>query len=154
LDNTTGTAVTMTNANQQNWNADFTFTGTRGLKMIGNVTLGATRQVTVNGTGVLTEGGVISGAAGFGLTKAGPGTLALSGVNTFPGPTSITAGTLQLSTDPGSINTTSSITLSGATARFVQLSPTAVSVPVTVTTGTVDGTGTINSVTVASAAAN
>jgi autotransporter-associated beta strand protein len=153
IDNTTGTAITMTNANAQNWNADFVFAGTRSLKMTGNVTLGATRTVTVNGS-TLTEGGIIGGAAGFGLTKAGAGTLALSGANTYTGPTSITGGTLQLSSDPGSINSSSSITLNGATAKLLQLSSTAVSVPVTVTAGTVDGTGTINSVTVASAASN
>ena len=61
--------------------------------------LGATQTWTVNnggtvGTANLAVSGVVSG--GFGLTKAGNGTLTLSGPNTYTGVTTLTAGTLSV----------------------------------------------------------
>ena len=44
----------------------------------------------------LTVGGQSDGGSGYGLTKAGPGTLTLDGVNTYTGPTAVMAGTLAL----------------------------------------------------------
>ncbi len=44
--------ITITANPAQNWNSDFTFTGTNALNLgTGAVTMNATRQVTVNGTG-------------------------------------------------------------------------------------------------------
>ena len=84
---------------------------------------------------------------GGGLTKSGAGTLTLSGVNTYSGVTTVSSGTLLL--DPnGSINGSSGITINGTGAKFVQTSATPISSPVTLTKGTLDGTTTINSVTV------
>jgi len=81
--------------NPQSWNGDFSFTGTQNLNLgTGAVTLSATRQVTVTGN-TLTVGGIISGS-GFGLTKAGAGALALTGLNTYTGPNTISAGTLSV----------------------------------------------------------
>jgi autotransporter-associated beta strand protein len=57
----------------------------------GSIALGATALTVNSGT----FGGVISGATGS-LTKSGVGTLILTGVNTFGGGTTISAGTLQL----------------------------------------------------------
>jgi autotransporter-associated beta strand protein len=92
LNNTSGSTITLSN-NAQNWNADFAFTGTNDLNMgTGDVTMNASRIVTVNG-GTLTIGGNITGT-GYGLTKAGAGTLTLSGVNTYSGTTTVNAGTL------------------------------------------------------------
>ncbi|MCL4207844.1 MAG: autotransporter-associated beta strand repeat-containing protein, partial [Pirellulaceae bacterium] len=94
LDNTTAGAITTSNYPQM-WNADFTFTGTRSLNLgTGAVTMGASRQVTVNGTGTLTVGGAISGAT-YGITKAGNGTLSLGGViGTTTGGLAVNSGTL------------------------------------------------------------
>lgn len=86
-----------TNNNLQNWNGDFTFAGTNTWDTgTGAVTMNASRQVTVNAS-TMTVGGVIGeSASGFGLTKAGAGTLALNGANTFTGTTTVKAGTLLL----------------------------------------------------------
>jgi autotransporter-associated beta strand protein len=93
INNTTGSAITLSTNNAQAWNGNFTFTGTQSLNLgTGAVTLGASRTVTVNASN-LTVGGVISGA-GFSLTKAGTGTLTLGGANTYSGGATINAGTL------------------------------------------------------------
>ncbi|HMO51511.1 MAG TPA: choice-of-anchor D domain-containing protein, partial [Kiritimatiellia bacterium] len=93
INNTSGGAVTTSN-HPQNWNANFTFTGSNPLNLgTGNVTLGANRTVTVSAS-TLTVGGAISGA--FSLTKAGAGTMVLSGNNTYSAGTTISAGTLQI----------------------------------------------------------
>ena len=95
IDNTSGGAITLANNNLQNWNGDFTFTGTNDLNLgTGAVTLGANRIVTVNG-GNLTVGGAIGNGGGFlTLDKNGAGTLTLNGVNTYAGLTTVNAGTL------------------------------------------------------------
>jgi autotransporter-associated beta strand protein len=91
-------AITLTGANPQFWNADFGFTGTNTLNLgTGAVTMSASRTITTNAS-TLTVGGSISGS-GFGITKAGAGTLTLSNAaNTYNGPTTITAGMLSVST--------------------------------------------------------
>jgi autotransporter-associated beta strand protein len=88
---------TTPNNNAQNWNGNFTFAGTNTWNTgTGAVTMNASRQVTVNAS-TMTVGGVIGeSASGFGLTKAGAGTLALNGANTFTGTTTVKAGTLLL----------------------------------------------------------
>jgi autotransporter-associated beta strand protein len=54
----------------------------------------ATRTISVENT-LDTISGVISGAAGAGLTKSGAGTLTLSGTNTYSGDTTVNVGTLE-----------------------------------------------------------
>jgi autotransporter-associated beta strand protein len=94
LDNTSGGPVTLISNNLQAWAGDFTFLGSSDLHLgAGNITLGAQRVVTVN-AGTLSAGGTIAGP--YALTKAGQGTLALGGSNTFSGMTFVNAGTLLL----------------------------------------------------------
>lgn len=113
IDNSTGGPLTLLNY-PQSWGGDFSFTGTNALNMgTGAVALSANRQVTVN-SNTLTVGGAISGS--FSLTKAGSGTLLLSGTNTYSGGTTITAGTLTLGSANSLLNA-GSVTLNGGTLR-------------------------------------
>jgi fibronectin-binding autotransporter adhesin len=124
IDNTTGSSITLTNNNAQTWNADFTFTGTQNLNMgTGAISLGTTagtvRTITVNAD-TLTEGGIISnGSTANSLTKAGSGTLTLTGANSYTGSTTVSAGILNIQ-NSGALGTTASGTTvsSGATLQL------------------------------------
>jgi autotransporter-associated beta strand protein len=129
LDQTSGAAITTSTYNPgMQWNANFVFLGSNGAASdlylgTGAVAINANRIVTIqNADTTLSVGGVISGT-NFGITKAGPGTLALSGVNAYTGPTTVNQGTLLINS-PGSLNAASAVTVSS--------------------TGTLGGTGTIN----------
>ena len=102
--------------------ADTTF-GTlaseKSLTFTGNTTLsGGTRILNVQlGSTVNTEKLILSGAIGdggngFGITKTGNGTLALSGANTYTGTTTVSAGTLEI----GNINALQNTTLDTGTS--------------------------------------
>jgi autotransporter-associated beta strand protein len=94
LDNTSGAAVTVTPGIPQNWNADFSFTGSNPLNLgTGLIVLGASPNITVVAS-TLTVGGFVGGS--FGLTKSGNGTLALGGANNYSGATNINAGTVRV----------------------------------------------------------
>ncbi len=115
IDNTGTGAATLATNNFQNWNGNFTFNGTQSLNLgTGavqlNTSLGVT-QVTVNAN-TLTVGAIFGSIPGSALTKAGNGTLVLSGNNTYNGATTISAGTLQIGNGgtTGSLNTSSTIT--------------------------------------------
>ena len=107
-----------------------------------NVLLGSNQTWTTASGKTLTVGGVVSGASS--LTKAGAGTQILSAVNTYSGTTSVTGGTLVVS-GSGSINSSSGITVNGSTAVFMQNSSVANSRSITLTQGTLGGTGTLTS---------
>jgi autotransporter-associated beta strand protein len=117
IDNSGAGAVTLTSS-AQSWTGDFTFagTGTGGLTLssaTNGVTLGGSgsaRQVTVSASN-LTIAGPIKGT-GYGLTKAGTGTLTLSGANTYDGATTVNAGILVLATG-GSLNPATSLVVNG-----------------------------------------
>ncbi len=113
IDNTSGGSITLLANNPQSWASDFTFVGSNPLNLgNGNVTLGATRNVTVSGS-TLTVGGVISGTS-FGITKNGAGTLTLNGANTYTGDTTVSGGTLALGSSGSIANSTNTIVASGA----------------------------------------
>ena len=68
---------------------------------------------TATGGGNVTLGGIISGSGG-GLAKSGGGMLTLNGLNTYTGPTTVTAGTLSIGPSAGLYS-------SGATAGAVDV---------------------------------
>ena len=60
------------------------------------IKLGSGGQLTVSSAASTSFAGNISGTGGASLIKSGTGTLALTGLNSYPGPTTISAGTLKL----------------------------------------------------------
>jgi len=117
----------------------------------GNVSLGNDGGLTVNGAGSF--GGVISGTGTSGLTKAGNGTLTLTGANTYAGATSVTGGGLAFS-GSGTLSASSGVSINGVGASLAHNGTVALSPAVTLTQGSVSGTGTINSLTVADLSTN
>jgi autotransporter-associated beta strand protein len=69
-----------------------------------NLTIGS-NNLSTTFSGVIQDGGE-NGGTGGSLTKIGPGTLVLSGVNTYTGNTNVTGGVLQVD---GSINSNTSV---------------------------------------------
>ncbi len=90
LDDTAGVALSMVKTSSLGSLAGGGATG-------GNVTLANATTLTVGGLNTSTAyGGIISGTAAF--TKTGPGTLLLTGANSYSGATLISGGVLDLST--------------------------------------------------------
>ena len=85
--------------------------GTGTLTVSGTVAMGG-NDLDVQGTGVTTVSGVISGTAGGDLTKTGTGTLNLSAVNTYVGETTVSGGVLQISNVDALGSTTGDTTVS------------------------------------------
>jgi autotransporter-associated beta strand protein len=143
LDNTSGSAITLSTNNTQAWNQNFAFTGTNDLNLgTGAANINNNRTVTIT-AGTLTVGGGITQSGGTRtLAKAGNGTLVLGGANSYAGNTTVSAGTLALV--GGSQN--SAITVnSGAALGFALGSPTTSSKAVTLSTGhAIAITGTVN----------
>ena len=85
------------------WLGDWTFIGSGGTNSdlymgSGSALLTGDRQVSIQDAGTtFTVGGPILDAGyGYGLTKAGPGTLRLTGVSTYLGDTTVNEGTLSV----------------------------------------------------------
>ena len=107
---------------------NLTFTGP--LTLNGNDGLGSptNRTIQVTNTGLTTLSGVISdGGLGFGLIKTGVGVLALDNAETYTGPTTNSAGILQID---GSLAAASAVTVSSNATLSG--------------TGTINGTVTVN----------
>jgi fibronectin-binding autotransporter adhesin len=110
INNTTAGSITFSNNNLQNWNGDFTFTGTQALNMgTGAVTFGASPQVTVSAS-TLTVGGIINQSS-LNLTKAGSGTLTFSNQAITLNNLTISAGTLTATS--GTLNLAGNFSNSG-----------------------------------------
>ena len=98
--------------------ATFTLNAKRGMA-VGTFSGSGAGTIDVASGTILTYGGIItsSGAGTGGLTKAGAGTLLLSGANTYTGITTISAGTLKLGaasalpSGPGTLNLVVNATL-------------------------------------------
>ncbi|BCU79727.1 autotransporter-associated beta strand repeat-containing protein [Luteolibacter sp. LG18] len=121
---------------------------TAGSGSILNVAIGGTNElVLATPAASLTINSIISGAAGAGITVSGPNTVTLNGVNTFTGPATVSSGTLSVA-GAGSINAASGITVNGSGAKYLHASSVASTRAITLTTGTLDGTGTVGAVTV------
>jgi autotransporter-associated beta strand protein len=103
IDSQGSSPITLTNA--QVWNGAFGFGGSQALALNGTVSLGANVQVSPGGVSSLTVGGAISdGGAGYGLTKAGAGSMVLSGANSYQGATVVSAGSLTLAGNQAAAN--------------------------------------------------
>lgn len=110
--------------------------------------VGTDSSLTLAGAGGSVGGGLQTGAGT--LTANSTGTWSLSGTSTYTGATSVTGGVLALS-GTGNINLTTDVTINGVGATLLQASSVAVSPTVTLTQGTVTGSGTINTVNVGDA---
>jgi autotransporter-associated beta strand protein len=94
--------------------------------------LGGGAKIDTNGYDITIAQPLLSGTAPApdgGLTKSGDGTLTLSGVNTFTGATTVNGGRL-LVNSPGSLHASSAVTVTGGTLGG---------------TGTINGSVTVNS---------
>jgi autotransporter-associated beta strand protein len=115
-----GGARTIANAIQYSSgtnNHTLTISGTNALTLTGGWSLQGqdglggpqNRTNQVNNTALTTIAGVISdGGLGYGFTKTGTGVLALINVQTYTGPTTVSAGTLQVN---GSLAAASAVTV-------------------------------------------
>lgn len=89
---------------------------------------------------------ILSAVSGTGALTQGAGSLTLTGNNSRTGATTVTGGTMVLS-GTGQM-ASSGLTINGASAKFVQTSSVASTLPVTLTQGTLDGAGSVGAVTV------
>jgi autotransporter-associated beta strand protein len=87
--------------------------GNAGATISANVGLGGSQAWEVDSANGLLVSGTISGGSGSTLTKSGTGTLTLSAANTYTGNTTVSAGTLVLSSG-GSIGSAGVLTVSGS----------------------------------------
>ncbi len=95
IDNTSGGAITLSTNNAMSWNSSFTFTGTNNLNLgTGAVAVGSITITTSTLGSNLTVGGVMS--SGNFTTKAGAGTLTLSGANLLTNSFFLNAGQLNI----------------------------------------------------------
>ena len=134
IDNTSGAAITTANANPLNFAADVVFAG-GGSGTEHDLTFSAAattlngaagaRTVTVVATNsTLGIQGAIGSGTATGLTKAGAGTLTLSGLNTYTGATTVNGGVLRLNNTnavPGGIlakGGSSALTLNGGVVEL------------------------------------
>ena len=84
---------------------------------------GSTRTINVFSQTAVISGDIRTGSGTAGITKTGAGTLILSGTNTYNGPTTVSAGTLTLSSS-AAVGGTSQIILSGTSRLEINAAST------------------------------
>jgi autotransporter-associated beta strand protein len=132
----------------------FNIGGTGGSNNFGiNITVGASNELILGAmtADLLLRNGILNGAGGnSGVTVIGGTgrTVSISGATSnYSGATSVNGGTLAV-IGAGSINSTSGILINGSGARYLHASSVASTPAITVTRGTLDGTGSVGAVTV------
>ncbi len=127
IDNTSGSPMVLSVGNgAYTLSGDFNFTGSSSLDFgPAGVTLTGNRIITVNGS-TLTLGAMTG--PGFSLTKAGAGTLALSGANTYTGTTTVTNGSTLALTGAGNL-ASSALVVSGSTLDVSSVDSGMISTP-------------------------
>jgi autotransporter-associated beta strand protein len=122
--------------------------GTSRISSLSNTSGTTTLTLDVSDTAgpFIFSGAILAGGSAriVGLTKQGTGMQTLSGTNTYTGPTSVAGGVLAIAST-GSLNGTAGVTLNGSGATFRYDSTTPLLAPLTLTQGTLTGTGTIAS---------
>jgi autotransporter-associated beta strand protein len=149
-------ANTLTTSGIMNINSGGTWNFTR--TGAGGITVGTENELVIAGGGNVTISAPIANkaASNSSVTHTGGGTLTLGSINTYSGQTTVNSGIMAIGTG-GSINSSSGIRINGG--KFVQ-SNTATAITPLISLvggssgGTIDGTGTINSVIVSDLAAN
>ena len=122
-----------------------------------NVTVGAARDLVLApvSANITLRNAIKNNAAGASAVTifgtAGK-TVTLAGVSAYTGQTTVAGGNLIVS-GTGSINTSGGITVAGADAKYIHTSSVASSRTITLTRGTVDGTGSLGTVNVADTSA-
>ena len=87
--------------------------------LTGGVTLFANTTIAVDSSRSATLSGVISESGGiYGFTKNQPGTLTLSGANTYTGGTTVSSGTLQTGATTGTFGSGNLTVATGTTAKI------------------------------------
>jgi autotransporter-associated beta strand protein len=93
LNNSSGSALTISTPLAQSWTGDFGFLGSNSLTFsAGTIAMSGDRTIVVNASTLEFDGSILGGGA---LTKAGAGTLVLGGSNNISS-VNLTGGTLQL----------------------------------------------------------
>lgn len=115
---TSGGARSLSNPVTISAGASF-YGSSRDLTLSGPITLsGSTQTVTVTGTSLNSfTGAVGDGGIGLGLVKSGTGILALGGVNTYTGTTTLAAGTLRLD-NSSALGGGGNLTFTGGTLQY------------------------------------
>ncbi|MEY5025155.1 MAG: hypothetical protein RLZZ244_683, partial [Verrucomicrobiota bacterium] len=116
-------SLALSQNNAMEWNGSFTFLGTQSLDL-GAGAVSLTGAPTVNvAARTLTVGGIVGDAGnGLGFAKDGPGTLVLSGSNTFTGSFAVNGGNVLVTNGLGLGSSAAGTTVgNGASVEFQNL---------------------------------